>query len=378
MRIGLPIARIAGVEVRISVPWLLLVALAMIIGAEQAAATSPSIGTVAHWSIGALVAFLFSATSVAHELAHGLVARRVGVEVRGVTVGFASGGAGPIPAARPGDDLLIALSGPIVSIAASVACVPLAIGAILAGGTGGGSGALAGGLIVVAGLNMAMGLLSLVPAPPLDGARVVRAIAWARSGDLRSGSRASVRVGRITGYGAFGLGVLMAVLGESTAGLMALMLGWLLLRDAAGLSRRLDVEGMLAGVAVREAIRSDVPQIPPGLTVDTFADRFAEEGAASTFPVVDGGRVLGVISQRRLQRLGRGKLAELRAADVLAAPPEAPFLDPNGRLWDAVELLGAQGLDGLAVLDGETLLGVVTRDSVGSLLRARGAMGEPG
>jgi len=81
--------------------------------------------------------------------------------------------------------------------------------------------------------------------------------------------------------------------------------------------------------------------------------------------------VLGVVGAKRLQRLGRRKFAATRAADVMATPPAARFLAPGEDLWAAVEMMNRLGYDGLAVVEEGALVGMVTRESIGDLLRAR-------
>ena len=121
---GLPLARLFGIEVRVSLAWAVLVAVVTVIGAQQAAAGAPQLAAPVHWLIGLLVAFAFLASVVAHELAHALVGRRRGVEARTIVLGFA-GGLAPlsIEAARAGDELAIAISGPLVSLGIAVLAI---------------------------------------------------------------------------------------------------------------------------------------------------------------------------------------------------------------------------------------------------------------
>ncbi len=131
---GLPIARLFGIEIRVSLAWSVLIAVVTVIGAQQAAAGAPQLASVAHILVGALVALGFLASVVAHELAHALVGRRRGVEARTIVLGFA-GGLAPlsIEAGRPGDEFAIAIAGPFVSLAIALLAIPVAM---LAGGTG--------------------------------------------------------------------------------------------------------------------------------------------------------------------------------------------------------------------------------------------------
>ncbi len=369
---GLPIARLFGIEIRVSFAWAVLVAVVTVIGAQQAAGAAPQLAVAAHWLIGLLVALGFLASVVAHELAHALVGRRRGVEARTIVLGFA-GGLAPmsIEAGRPGDELAIAISGPLVSLGIAVLAIPIAL---IAGAGGTALTVVAGGALVIGGLNLVLGLLSLLPGLPLDGGRVVRAIAWARTRDRERAGRITARTGRLLGWSTVGVGVALAFMDRITEGLLILCLGWLLATGARSLDRRLALETLLRGLRVESATKSDVPRVAPNLTVDTFADRFEGQERLPSIPVVDDERALGVIGVRRLQRLGRRKFASTRAADVMATPPQTPFLAADGDLWAAVDQMNQLGQEGLAVVDGEgRLVGMLTRDSVGAVVREKSA-----
>jgi Zn-dependent protease len=368
----MPIARIAGIEVRVSLAWGLLVAIVVLIGVEQAARSAPALAPPVHWLVGAAVGLAFLATVMAHELAHAIVGRRRGVAVSRITLDFA-GGLAPmaIQAARPRDELAIALAGPIVSLGVGGSLVALAIAAGVAGGRG--PSLLGGPLLVVGGLNLVLAILSLLPGMPLDGGRILRALAWAGTGDRDRAARVTIGSGRVLGWALVVTGAILALADMVTGGLLVLGLGWFLATGAATLAGRTDVERLLRGASVADATRDDVPRLAPTLTVDTFADRFTGEHRSSCLPVVDGDRVVGVIGARQLRRLARSRYPSTRASDLLLAPPAAPFLAPEDDLWAAVELMHRIGVDGLAVVADERLMGVVMRESIGELMTRRGA-----
>ena len=227
--------------------------------------------------------------------------------------------------------------------------------------------------MVVGVLNLILALLSLVPAMPLDGGRVVRALAWARTNDRDRASRATARVGRMTGWTILGVGIAAVLADFVTEGLIAIALGWLLNTGARTVERRLALEQLLRGVSVSEAMQRDVPFVGPNLTIDTFANRFEGPDAVTALPVVDDDRVVGVLGRKRLVRLGRRRFGRTRVDEVMAAPPQVPLLAPDDALWDAVELMNEAGLDGLAVADGGHLAGLITRDSLTDTIRLRAA-----
>jgi Zn-dependent protease/CBS domain-containing protein len=347
------------------------VAFVVFLGADQATRTAPGLAPAIHWLVGAAVGLTFLATVVAHELAHALVGRRRGVPVSRIHLDF-GGGVAPmgIQAARPRDELLIALSGPLVSLAVGAVLVPVAVATAMAGGS---FGLVGGALLVVGGLNVVLAILSLLPGMPLDGGRIVRAIAWAASGDRDRAARVTARIGQALGWGLVGAGVVLALNDMITGAMLTLGMGWFLATGAGTLMGRADVERLLRGATVADATWRDVPRLAPGLTVDTFADRFTGEDRTSCLPVMEGDTVLGVIGARQVRRLGRSKASVTRAADLVQAPPAAPFLAPGDDLWTSVELMNRLGVDGLAVVEAGVLEGVVMRESIGELMVRRGA-----
>ena len=366
---GVPIARIWGIEVRVSLAWTLLIALITVIGAQQATIGSPDLNPIVQWVIGVAVALLFFVSVIAHELAHAIVGRRRGVPATSIVLGFI-GGLAPlgIQAARARDELVIALAGPLVSF---VIGVVLLLAGILVGTIVPSTAPVSGGVVVVGVLNLILALLSLLPAMPLDGGRAVRALAWERSGDRDRASRTTARVGRMVGWTIMGVGIAGVLSEFVTEGLIAIALGWLFNTGSRTLERRLSLEQLLRGVSVSEAMQRDVPFVGPGLTIDTFANRFEGPDAVAAMPVVDEDQVVGVLGRRRLVRLGRRRFGGTRVDQVMATPPQVPFLAPDDALWEAVELMNAGALDGLAVAEGGHLAGLVTRDGLADAIRVR-------
>jgi CBS domain-containing protein len=208
---------------------------------------------------------------------------------------------------------------------------------------------------------------------PLDGGRVVRALAWARTDDRDRAGAVTARVGRLLGFTVIGVGIAMALADLATEGLLVIALGWLLTTGARTLDRRLGLERLLRGATVREAMQPAPTWVGPNLTIDTFADRYEGPEGVPAMPVVDDDRVLGIIGRRRLQRLGRRRFGSTRAVDVMAAPPHTPVLAPEDPLWDALDVMNTGGLEGLAVAVEGRLTGMLTRDGVSEAVRLRAA-----
>jgi Zn-dependent protease/CBS domain-containing protein len=367
---GVPVARILGFEIRIHLSWILIIAVVTVLAQLQTEAAAPSVSAPLRWVIGAIIAGAFLLSVLAHELAHGVAARRLGLDVGPITLYFFGGSASfQIESDRPRDEAIVAGAGPIASIAigAVLAAIALAVGTL-------GEPflrAVASVVLVIAALNLILGGINLVPAYPLDTGRVVRAIVWARTGDERKGARVAARVGRSIGWLLIALGISLMVVEDTIDGLMLALTGWFLGNTSRGIDRRLIVQDLLSGVKVEDVMEREVPSVAPNLTVDTFGDRLLEGGDGSALPVLHDEEIVGLIGATQLRRLRRGAWATTRAEDLMVSPPRLPFLDARDTLWSALDRLRRTGLDALPVVDAGALLGIVTRQGIAETIQSR-------
>jgi Zn-dependent protease/CBS domain-containing protein len=369
---GIPIARIFGIEIRVQVTWAFVLALVAVIAVGQLTSVDPQLEQVTAWFLGGVVAFGFFLSSVSHDLAHALVARRRGVDVRSIAVSF-FGGATPLDPSSPdpGDDAAIAASGPIASIVIGTVLLVLTIGAM---GLGDSFDAAAGVLAVLVFLNMVLGFVNLVPAYPLDGGRIVRDITWRRSGSEQAGWRAASRTGRVTGWFVVGLGLAYLIgVGDLTGAMIALT-GWFLVLSSNSVRDRVKLDEMIGDHLVGEAMEDTTTTVSPNLTVDTFAAQLLDgEAAVSAVPVTVGDQIVGLLGVGQIRRMRRGQWATTRVADVMAKPPRLTFLAPTVSLREGLERVVKAGLDGLPVMDDGHLVGVLTRRGIARFVGDRKA-----
>lgn len=365
---GIPVARLLGFEIRIHASWVLIVALVAVLVVGQLELLLPGAAMPVRWAVGAIIAAGFLLSVLAHELGHGIAARRRGIDVGPITLYFFGGSASfHLESDRPRDEAVIALAGPGVSlvIGALLGLFGLAADAGLAG-----LRAVGGVALVLAALNVVLGAANLVPAYPLDGGRVVRAVVWARTGDERRGARAAAMSGRIVGWILIGAGLAIMLQGDSADGLMLALSGWFLGSASRAIVRRLAVQDLLADLRVGDVMERGVNSIPPNLTVDTFASQLLD-GTSGALPVVRDDAIVGLVGASQVRRLRRSKWSTTRAEDLMVAPPTLPLVAAGDTLWSALDGLRRTGLDGLPVVEGAGLLGVVTRDAIVATIQSQ-------
>lgn len=225
------LGRLFDIRVGIHVSWLAVYAFVTI-------ALAQSLGLF----FGAFCALALFAGVVAHELAHALVARRFGVHTSAITL-FLFGGVATLDdePPSPGAEALIALAGPAVSALLAIVglVVLLAVERLVPGPTGTSLGLLCAYLALANGV---LAIFNLLPAYPMDGGRVLRALLWVRHGDRRGATTFASRVGVGFALALVAGGVLTAAATHHVVYLWYAVLGGFLLRQSWAQERSGDVE----------------------------------------------------------------------------------------------------------------------------------------
>ena len=365
---GVPIARIAGFEIRLHVSWLFVVAIVTVTVASRLTEFQPDVAPGITWAIGLIGSLGFLLTVIAHELGHAVVARRDGATGRVLIIHFV--GSTPIDdvASTPRTEAAVAIAGPLTSLIIGLALIGLAV-ASLALGTW--AAPIADVFVIVGVLDVLLAGISVVPAFPLDGARLVRAAAWARTGNQRAGTKAAGVVGRYAGRVTQIAGLLIILVGETPTGIMVGLVGWFLVASARSVDRWLVLDDLLQGMSVGEAMEEGLSTISPQLTLDTFAAGVLDGTVMPALPVLHDDVLVGIIGLTQVRAVAKRNWPSTRTEDVMVGKPDMPTASPEDRLTDAVEQLRQSHLDGLPVLEDGTLRGVLTRRSIAALLHAR-------
>ena len=383
-----------GFQFRAEVAWLLVFALLLVSLVTSVGSTGPATlsGEIA-LLVAAVVVALVLVSIVVHELTHALVARRLGMRpttIQLMTLGRPT--AIEAEPSSPGRDATVAAAGPLVSGAVGM----LLVGVALAVPTRASEPLLPvyWACYWLGLANLALAGFHLVPVLPLDGGRLVRAVAWAVGRDLEVATRATSLVGRGFGWLLMGSGVYLALLSaEVFLGIWLVLLGWFTGRLARAAVDRRRMEQLTRGLTVADVTDTEPATIPPSLTVDTLVAQDAQGDGPGIYPVMERDRLLGIVFVSRLRRPFRRGWTDERAADVLVPLDRAPSFRPEEPLLRAVERLESMRADGFPVLesgaetsgqedvagrDAESapvrpvrLVGVVTRRRVLERLRAR-------
>jgi Zn-dependent protease/CBS domain-containing protein len=363
MREHIRLGRIAGVAVGIN--WSVLVVFALItfgLATGRFPVRFPGLDTVAYVVAGLAAGVVFFLSLLAHEVSHAVVARRNGVEVEGITL-WLFGGVARLQGepSTPRADLQIAGVGPLVSL-------------ILAGVFGALAAGLSAlnlpGLVVdafvwLAVINLMLAVFNLIPAAPLDGGRILRAILWQRRGDRTRAAITASRAGRGFGWFLVAIGLLELLFLPGFGGIWLMLIGWFLTNAAAAEEQQAKLSDELAGVRVRDVMSTEPTTAPASIPVDKFIDEYVFPNRYSTFPLTDnGGEPAGLVTLNRVKHVPADQRATTVVRDVACPLEDVPVVGPDEPVAELIPRM-AGCADGRAlVVDDGHIVGLVSPTDV--------------
>ena len=314
-------------------------------------------------------ALLFFATVVAHELGHALVARRQGMTIEGVDLWALGGFTRTRGESRsPGAEFALAAAGPLVNAIVVGICVlaGLAFGsfrhfldvALLT------SGVRVSAPLVLLGwlalINTVLLGFNLLPAFPLDGGRIARAVVWRLTGDPNRATLACARLGQLFGMVMIAGGLALAFDRYTASGLWFVLIGVFLWTSARQAAMAASVGVMIQGVTVADIMDRDPVTVPSQTTLLEAEDYFQREHAPWLAVTDEDGRYRGLLLHERVEHELRDGRPALTAADIsIDSPPWR--IDASATLETALRSDGLRRLGAVIAVDSEGILrGIVT------------------
>ncbi|MGH7858662.1 MAG: site-2 protease family protein [Candidatus Binatia bacterium] len=353
--------RVRGIPIGANWSWLIVFALIVYSLAGQLfPRTYPGLDDPTYLVMAIVAGVLFVTSLVLHELGHAFRAQREGMEIDGITLWLFGGVArfkGMFPSA--GAEFRIAIAGPVVSAALAAGFFALrwvfaqADGAVTAVGV----------TDYLWRINALLLLFNMVPALPLDGGRVLRAYLWQRKGNFAAATLSAARTARALAGGLIGIGVLLFITGAGLGGLWIAFIGWFLLQAAQSEASFALFRQAMRGVRVRDLMSPDPQATDPRRTIASFIDDVAHVRGHSTYPVLDDGRLAGLVSLRMAARVPSGERQLQTVRDVMLPADSTPVVAPDTEIVDVMAALQQEPGRAVVVSDGR-VVGIISGSDV--------------
>ena len=295
---------------------------------------------------------------LAHELSHSLVAIQRGIPVKGITL-FVLGGVSQIAkeAERPSTEFMIAIVGPLTSFALGLGFLGISIG------LEGTSGYLSELAWTLGFINITLGVFNMLPGFPLDGGRVLRAMAWRITRDYWRATRLAAFGGQILALLMIGGGIAVVISEGAgwTQGMWLVMLGIFLYSVAAGSHRQTRVMRDLWNVTAADVMAPGPRTEPEGINLTQLM-----EGPPNDELVLltRWGLVRGVVTRQMIRKVPKGRW-HLQTAGSIVIPLEGVLaVGPEEVAYRVVELMDERNVNYALVMDKGLALGSITSRSL--------------
>jgi Zn-dependent protease len=373
---------VRGIRIGIDYSWFFVLFLIIFVLSDsyRSVLDRPS-GDALPYVLAVASALAFFASILLHELGHAFVALRRGIGISDITLWMFGGVARMTKDSdSPSTEFQVAIAGPLVTLVLAIA---FTAAGVVADGWGQAWNAMpfqtpehTSAFLAVttwlASINVLILVFNLIPAFPLDGGRVARAIAWKVTGDRNRATRGAARLGQGFSYLFIGLGLIGFIRGDLIDGVWLALIGFILLQSARGAVIQTEFTSRIEGIRVADVMDDEPVAIPEDASVERALDEFFLRYRWPWFPVIDpADRFLGLIERGAADAVPEVSRTSSTVRDVFEADStgtlrvrdDAPLESLLGN--DALSRLGA-----LMAVDADGhLRGVITAEQVGRALR---------
>lgn len=371
MKSSFKLGRIAGIEIGLHYTWIFaFILIAWSLAQGFFPYTTPGLSAGTYWIMGTVASLLLFVSVLLHELAHSLVAKSRGLNVRSITL-FIFGGVSNLEGepAKAGVEFTMAVVGPLTSlvlggifwgigVANGVNGNPLSV---LAGIRQNSPGAAL--LAYLSSINLLLGVFNLIPGFPLDGGRVLRSIIWGTTKSLNKATNIAALVGRYFGWAFIAFGVFQLLSGNFLGGLWIAFIGWFLSSAADASRREVTLREQLSGVHVQDVMDPSPITASPNTTVEEVIHSMFIQRGCRAVPVSKDNRLLGIATIDDVKKLDRSRWATTPIAEIMTSQP-LQSVKPEDELSSALSLITQHGYNQLPVVRDGQLAGMVCRADI--------------
>lgn len=361
---GIRLGKILGIPIFLDSSWFIIFALITYSLAMQLGVDHPAWPSSERWVAGAITSLVFFASVVFHELGHSVLALRYKIPVLSITL-FIFGGLARIGREpdSPRHEFNIAIAGPIASLL-------LAGGFFLVAGAASGIEMISTMGMWLAKINLSLGVFNLVPGFPLDGGRILRAIAWGISKDFSKATKIASRGGEFFAYLLMFIGIWQALNKNLVGGLWLVFIGWFLLTAARESYAQVAIRSSLEGLRAGDVMTHDVPTVVRDVSLEDYIHEVLRTGRRCHV-VTGNGELVGLITLRAASQFPREEWANTSVQAAMLPREKIHWAAAEEPLLRLLERMQAEDVNQMPVFSDGHLVGMIARDSILRVIQTR-------
>jgi len=367
MKSSFVIGRIKGIQIEIDFSWFFIFALvtySLVTGYFPY--YYPNLGTTEKWVLGSIISLMLFVSVLLHELSHSLVSVKLGIPVKKITL-FIFGGVAQIEKEpdTPVNEIKIALAGPAMSIflfvlfmlfvyaldyfkAAEVFIIPF---------------------VYLSNVNLILALFNLLPAFPLDGGRVVRALIWKFSGNIEKATKFSSNMGRVFGYLLIMFGIVLILNNYLINGIWMTIIGWFINQMSRQSYQSTAMSIIFDKIHISEFMTDKVITVDYSISVQELVDKYIYKYKYAIFPVKRNEDIVGIVGVGSVKGLPVEERSQNSVGSITSQLTDNLVVSPADTVSDAMAKLFGNGIGRVLVVDNGKLVGIVSKTDVLNYLR---------
>jgi Zn-dependent protease/predicted transcriptional regulator len=351
------IFRLLGFDIKVDLTWVFLaILITWSLAARVFPMQMPGYDPFMYWALAIIGAIGLFGSIIVHEMGHSLVARHYGIPIKEITL-FIFGGVANLEGEpeRPRDEFFMAIAGPATSgvIAVFLLGVEWVIGFVLPGNP------VIDVLRYLALINGVLALFNMVPAFPLDGGRVLRAILWDWKKDIRFATRVSATLGSLFGLFLIMLGVFAFISGDPIGGVWFFLIGLFVRAASSSSYQHMMLKKALSGESVRRFMKTNVVTVVPNTLLRDFVENIVYTHHHKMYPVMYNDQLRGCVTTRGVKAVPAEQWGEVSVGEIAEECGEENTVSPDTDAMDALSLMQRTGRARLLVVEDGQLIGVV-------------------
>lgn len=362
MKNSIVIGKVKGIDIEINISWLIVFGLVTFTLAMSFFPTNyPEWSASARWILGGVMAIMLFGSVLLHELSHSVVSIGLGIGVKKITL-FIFGGVAQIEKEpdEPIKELKIAIAGPMMSLALAVTSLVISRTLVI----------LEAPEIVtvpfayVANVNLILAFFNMIPAFPLDGGRVLRAIIWKLKGDLELATKIASAAGGAFGYLIIFLGIFLALTGNIVNGIWFVLTGWFINQSSQSSYQNMVVNDIFGKIKVKKFMSENLITVNSNISVKDMVESYFYRYKYSSFPIKKGEMILGVVNLEMIKRVDRDAWDSTSIEQITERLNDSLTVSPEDSVAEAMTKIFGNSIGRVLVMDDNHLVGIVSRTDI--------------
>lgn len=349
---------VAGIQIGIDLSWLFVaLLLTWTLAVGHFPFVYPGQSPTLYWTMGFVGMLGLFICIILHELGHALTAKHFKIPISQITL-FLFGGVAEIKEEpkSPKVEFLIAIAGPLVTLGLSL----LLFLATYFGARFGWSIIALGLTSYLTTINLLILVFNLIPAFPLDGGRILRAILWKWKQNLAFATKVTTNLGMGFGFFLIFFGIFSFIGGNIIGGIWLSIIGLFLQKAATSSKMQVHVNQELENETVSKFMIKDVESVSSKATIQEVLENHVYQSRHHLYPVTDEGILMGYVSLNEIKAVDQSKWNEAEVSSILIPLSQCILVSPETSALKALRLMEESPIPTLLVAEGSKLVGLLT------------------